>query len=293
MLTEPPPHALDLVVLGGLTIDRFPDGSSAPGGSVIHIARAAAAGGLQLGVATAAGPEPVALAGLAELRRLSQAMEVASYPVTTTFRHREAQDGRRLWLERLGGAVRLSPDAYDRITTHAVLYAPVANEIEADALAVWNDPWVRGAILQGWLRGTRETAEVTSVLLDALPGPQLEALRTFDLLVASREDLVAEAVMPWDQLTKLRRAFGRAPVLVVTDGADGLWLDHPGVRPDLDWRDHLAVPFRVDGVSTVGAGDILAAYLVNGARNPPQGWRAHAESAMRMVSEVLEERKRP
>lgn len=292
MLTDPPRDTLDLLVVGGLTIDRFADGSSGPGGSVLHIARAAAAGGLRVGVVTAAGPEPEAQTGLAELRRSALLVEAASFPITTAFRHREAADGRHLWLERLGGPVRIGPEAQDRISTRAVLYAPVANEIDDDALPAWNDSWDRGAILQGWLRRTQEAAELKLLPLGALPEPLLEALRAFDLLVASREDLVAESVNPWDQLTNMRTAFGRRPVLVVTDSADGLWLDVAGVRPDLDQREHLAVPWRVDGAPTVGAGDILAAHLVTHSRNPPQGWRAHAERAMQMVAEALEERRR-
>ena len=38
MLTDPP---LDLLVVGSLTIDRFADGSLAPGGSVLHATRSA------------------------------------------------------------------------------------------------------------------------------------------------------------------------------------------------------------------------------------------------------------
>ena len=58
---------LSLVVVGGLTVDRFPDGSSQAGGAVLHIARALAAGGLRVGIVTTAGPEAEAQAGLAEL----------------------------------------------------------------------------------------------------------------------------------------------------------------------------------------------------------------------------------
>ena len=71
MTSVSPSGALDLVVVGGLTVDRFSDGSAAPGGAVLHIARALAARGVRVGIVTTAGPEPEALAGLAELRDLA------------------------------------------------------------------------------------------------------------------------------------------------------------------------------------------------------------------------------
>lgn len=291
MLTESPPGALDLLVVGGLTVDRFEDGLSAPGGSVMHIARAAAPRGVRLGIVTAGGPEIESAAGLAELERLSARLEAASHPATTTFRHQERPDGRRLWLERVGGMVHLGADAVDRFASHAVLLAPVAGEIGADGLRVVGDAASRGAILQGWLRATGDDGEVMQQELSALDRPLLEALGGLDLLVASREDLAAESDSPSEQLTALRAALGRRPVLVVTDGAEGLWLAVSGARPELDWREHLPVPWRVEGVATVGAGDILAAFLTMGAKDPPGGWRGHAESAMGVVAEALEERR--
>jgi sugar/nucleoside kinase (ribokinase family) len=292
MLNESRPGTLDLLVVGGLTVDRFADGSSAPGGSVLHATRAAAQRGLHIGVATAAGPEPEAQAGLAELRDLAQLLEVASHGTTSTFRHRDSAAGRRLWLEQAGGPIALDADAYGRIRTHAILYAPVADEIDHTALRIWDDIWVRGAILQGWLRSTAVGEETTHVPVSSLPTQLLGALATMDLLVASREDLVAAAPTPFEHLTVLRETLGRTPILVVTDGADGLWIDHPGVRADLDWRTHLPAPWVVDGPPMVGAGDILAAFLMVRGRSPQDGWRAHAERAMRVVAEELEGRKR-
>lgn len=291
MLTDPPSGALDLLVVGGLTIDRFADGSSVPGGSVIHIARAAGSRDVRVGVATAAGSESEAALGLAEIRRLAAQVEVTPQAATTTFRHRESSEGRRLWLEQRGAAIALGSDARDRFSTRAILYAPVAGEFDPDALVVWDDIWTRCAILQGWLRAAAEGGEVEPLRLSTLPSPLRDALATMNLIVASREDLLAEAPSPFEQLTAMRMAFGRAPVLVVTDGADGMWLDSSGARPNLDRRHHLIVPWVVEGAPTVGAGDILAGFLTIGWRYPGQRWRAPFESAMRVVAEVLDERK--
>lgn len=283
--------ALDLLVVGGLTIDRFPDGSSAPGGSVLHIARAAATRALRIGVATAVGPEPEAQAGLQELRRLTALIESSRGAATATFRHLEEPAGRRLWLERRGGAVELGADADDRIETQAILYGPIAEEVPPDALTGWESGPQRGAILQGWLRTTDQHDEVQPRPLSALSDALVEALGGFDLLVASREDLLAEARDPSHQLRSMRRVFGPGPTLVVTDGVDGVWVDAgQSAAASEPW--HLPVPWRVEEVPTVGSGDIFAAFMLpmpDGDYSADRLTR-QAEAAMRVVAEVLEER---
>jgi sugar/nucleoside kinase (ribokinase family) len=119
--------------------------------------------------------------------------------------------------------------------------------------------------------------------LGALGANLLEGLARFDLLVASGEDLVAEADDPRTQLRRLRDALGDTPSLVVTDGPEGLWLDDGAIR-------HLPVPRRVASASTVGAGDVLAALLTLGARGPVAGLDRRAADAMGAVAEMLEAR---
>jgi sugar/nucleoside kinase (ribokinase family) len=286
MKTRPPSPILDLLVVGGLTVDRFADGSSAPGGSVLHVARAIARRGLRVGIITVAGPEPEAQAGVRELCELARHVEVQRHETTFTFRHEESSEGRRLWLERLGGEITFEAAARDRITTNAILYAPVADEVSADALLPWEGAWMnRGAALQGWLRSTEASAEVEALTVDHLSPELTDALAKLDVLVASREDLRAEATAPADQLMAMRDAVGRHPVLVVTDAADGLWLDVPGVHRERDLREHFAVPRTIVGTQTVGAGDILAAFLTIG---PIRDSYRNAETAMVMVAEELE-----
>lgn len=275
----------DLLVIGGLTVDRFADGSSAPGGSVLHVARAAVPRGVRVAVLTAAGPEHEAQAGLAELRQLSVTLESADADATATFIHRDAAEGRRLQLERRGGRVAIAGSALVA-GTRAVLVAPVAGEVSAEELALLEPVPVRAAILQGWLRSLDEGQEVRPLPLAALANAAIDALRRFDLLVASREDLLAESRDPREQLGSLRRAVGDRPALVVTDGPDGLWLDaQTSTR-------HLAVPRLVDSISTVGAGDILAAFLTIGSGDPATTFEGRARDAMRIVAEILEERRR-
>src|SRR6187200_3395586 len=125
MTSASPLRDLDLVVVGGLTVDHFTDGSSAPGGAVLHITRALAARGARVGIATTAGPEPEALAGLAELRDLAAAVEASASPASITFGHAETASGRTLVLERRGAQV----PAAGAFAAAAVLFAPVADEI--------------------------------------------------------------------------------------------------------------------------------------------------------------------
>ena len=280
MIAAPP----DLLVIGGLTVDRLPDGASAPGGSVLHIARAMAARGVRVAVITASGPEPEAQAGIEELHALASAVEAATATCTATFEHRDAAAGRQLSLERRGGRIEMAGSAL-LARAPAVLLAPIAGEFDTDDLPELASTPVRAAILQGWLRSLDEGAEVRPLPLAAM-GQALDALAGFDLLVASREDLLAEADEPRAQLAALRRALGSHPELVVTDGAEGLWLDGPAAAAGAATVHHLPVPWRVDGVSSVGAGDILAAFLTIGEG----GLDDRAAAAMRIVAEILEAR---
>jgi hypothetical protein len=276
MIAAPP----DLLVIGGLTIDRFADGSSVPGGSVLHIARAAAPRGIRVSVVTAAGLEPEAQAGIAELGPVTASIELGD--ATATFVHLDLPEGRHLRRERAGGPISMTHVAVRN--PRAVLAAPIADEVTADDLQRLDAAATRGAILQGFLRSFAADGELRPLPLSALPPELVAELRRCDLLVASREDLLGEAAEPSDQLTALRRVFGPRPALVVTDGVAGAWME----------REQLPVPRRVDGVPSVGAGDVFAAFMLAGGwpMPAPAGFaRQRAEDAMRVVAEVLEERR--
>jgi sugar/nucleoside kinase (ribokinase family) len=270
---------LDLLVVGGLTVDRFVDGSSAPGGSVLHIARAAASRGLRLGVITVAGPEPEARAGLDELRRLAASVAWTDANATLTFTHREDATGRRLTQERTGGQVQLD-DTQVGSRARTVLVAPLAGEVGTNEIAQLHGDRPHGAMLQGFLRVAAGDGAVRPLPLPNLDPGLVDALSRFDLLVASREDLAAEGSEPRDQLAALRRRFGSNPDLVLTDGVQGVWTE----------REHLPVPRTVIGVSTVGAGDILTAFMTAWSTDPTRNLADRARDAMRVVAEVLEER---
>ena len=282
------PDLDDLLIVGGLTIDRFSDGRLESGGSVLHASRAVKGVGLRASVITVAGPEPVAARGIAELRAMTHQLEVVEADETILFRHRESPAGRRLWLERSGGSISVRAELADTLRIGAVLFAPVAAELEPGSLRIWDDPWLRGAILQGWLRNAAKDGSVTPIAPDGLPNDLVVALATLDVLIASREDLLAAAETPYHQVGALRQRLGSGPILVVTDGPEGVWIDDEMGAPR-----HLPAPWRVDGVPMVGAGDAFAALLLARLRSSPlrSELDAAAEAAMRGVAELLEARR--
>ncbi len=276
MLTEAPSTRLDLLVVGSMTIDRFADGSLAPGGSVLHASLAAADAGYRVGVATVAGPEPEARRGLERLGHL-QMLRAATATATLTFRHEETPAGRRLWLEV--PATRL--EAVERVgQPAAVLFAPVAHELDGGLGGLDGGGAATGAILQGWLRALEPGSIVAPLGLVALPAALVGRLAACDVLVASREDLVAVADAPQPQLDALRVTFGGRPTLVVTDGTAGAWVDAAGARQ------LIPVPRVIRDVPMVGAGDAYAALMLGAIGRGRDPWGA-ARDAAAGVSELL------
>ncbi len=262
MPRDRPLTPLDLLVVGGLTVDRLPDGSSVAGGSVLHASRAAARAGHRVGVVASVGPEPEAAGALAELRATGF---VVAQPAdrSIAFEHRSAGGGRQLRFLGSGGALRSPPAP---VAARLVLFAPVAGELGPDLGGQRDAAERRAAILQGWLRRLAVGEVVTPLPLSRLDPARRRVLADMDVLIASREDLVAEGDEPGSQLDALRAAFGPRAVLVVTDATNDAWFDAAGER----WQ--VPVRRRVEG-SSVGAGDMFAALLL------APGWPAAADRA--------------
>ena len=249
------PARPDLLIVGGLTIDRLSDGRTLPGGSVLHAARAVAAAGRRVATITAAGQEPAARAALVELAGLGLS-RVTAVPACVHFAIHEERDARRLVLENAGSAVPVTRAVVRQVNPRAVLFAPVAGELSAAEVRAADGVTVRVATLQGWLRHLSPGDEARPMGLEAIDPPLVDALSRLDGLVASEQDLAAVAPDPRGQLAGLRRRFGARPILVITAGAGGAWLDDPagGIL-------HLAVSRTLDEASTIGAGDAFAGLL--------------------------------
>src|SRR6266550_2475261 len=253
-----PDHArsdasVDFLVVGALTIDRFPDGTTAPGGTVLHAARAAARARASVAVVTAAGPEPEAQEGLRELRRIA-VLQLEAVPETLVFHHDERSGRRRLSLH---GSVRLRPDPrlLRRLRPLAMLLGPVAGELDATALATIDEgieARVRVAALQGWLRARAADGLVTPLDPADLPQAARAELRNCDVVVASHEDLGHAERHPVASAATALSDVLPGPGLLITWGAAGYVRAEAGTREPIVVRRRSAIAGLA---ATTGAGD--------------------------------------
>ena len=247
-----------LLIVGGLTVDAFAGGARAPGGSVLHAGRAAAAEGASITLLTVAGDEPEARAGLAQLAALG---DVLCHPAsaTTTYRHREVDGLRVLSLESAGEPIDPALLA-GRGPFDVVVLAPIADELPAGTVAVLRTaarPTCTIFLIQGWLRHTSLGDTVRARALDDVPADLWQTFGTADAVVVSTEDLSADPGDPFTQAAAVRERLGPGPILVLTLGTEGYLLDDPGAD-----RVVASVPHHVvEGVPAVGAGDTFGAAL--------------------------------
>jgi len=277
----------ETLIVGGLTIDRFADGTVAPGGSVLHAGHATRAEGASLTTLTVAGDEPAARDGLARLGELGM-LAHQQVGATTVYRHEERDGVRVLILEARADPIEAA-GLRDLPRPDVALVAPIADEVSpslVDALRRQVRPPMVVLLIQGWLRRLAEGEEVLALALDALSADQDRIIGEADAIVVSTEDLVEAPGDPFAQAAALRQRAGSRPIIVVTLGTEGYLLDDPAQD-----RVVASVPRRVvTGVSAVGAGDTFGAALaVNLARGGAPV--AAADLATDRVISVLEARR--
>ena len=278
----------DLLIVGGLTIDRFTDGTSAPGGTVIHAGLAVAPDGIRQATLTAAGDEPEAAVGLDRLESFGPVVRQQA-TTTTTFRHGE-RDGRRVLVFECGTAP-IGPDSLARAPRPRVaLLAPIGDELPAatvDRLRVELAPELTVMLIQGWLRRLVPGREVEALPLADVSADLWRVFSEADAVVLSTEDLAGTPTDPFIQAGDLRRRLGPRPILVLTLGTEGYVLDDPALD-----RVIASVPRTVvTGVPTVGAGDTFGAALaVHLGRGEDASTAARA--ATERVISVFESRRR-
>jgi sugar/nucleoside kinase (ribokinase family) len=273
-----------LLIAGGLTIDRFADGRSAPGGSVLHAGLAAVADGVRPTFLTVAGDEPEAREGLVRLAELGTAHRQRA-AATTCYRHTEV-DGRRVLLyEAAADPIRL-PDAADMPPrVDVLLLAPIADELPAPEIHAFRQrlgPRLTMLLIQGWLRRLAVGEPVRPLGLSELTAETWASFADADAIVVSTEDLAATPGDPFAQAAALRARLGPRPVVVLTLGTQGYVLDDPAAD-----RVVASVPRRVvEGVPSVGAGDtfgaVLALHLARGEA-PTAAAAAATESVIGML----------
>jgi hypothetical protein len=275
------------LIVGGLTVDRFADGSVAPGGSVLHSGLATVAEGAALATLTVAGDELAARDGLARLTAMGELVHQAA-ATTTTYRHGERAGVRVMVLEARSDPI--APDGLRRVPhSEVALVAPIADEVPAsvvDRLRLEVAPRWTVLLVQGWLRHLVVGEELHPLPLEALSADQVRVMSDADAIVISTEDLTEARGDPFAQAAKLRRRVGPRPILLVTLGPQGYLLDDPARERVL-----ASVPRRVvTGVSTNGAGDMFGAALaVNLARGTDAS--AAADRASERVIGMLESRR--
>jgi sugar/nucleoside kinase (ribokinase family) len=277
-----------LLIVGGLTIDRFADGTRAPGGSVLHAGLAAAAEGADLTILTVAGDEPEARAGLARLEAYGTVLRQPS-PATTTYRHEESDGHRVLVYEAAASPIDVD-DAAGLAPADVVLVAPIANEFGPGSIERLRDAAAAALVvllLQGWLRELRIGEPASPRRLDALPSDLWAEFGAADAVVLSVEDFAGEAADPFAQAAALRTHLGPRPILVLTLAADGYLLDDPGAD-----RVVASVPRHVvEGVPAVGAGDTFGAALAIHLASGDTPATAAAAATERVIA-VLEARRK-
>jgi sugar/nucleoside kinase (ribokinase family) len=248
----------ELLIVGGLTIDRFADGRSAPGGSVLHAGLAAVEEGAAVTFLTVAGDEPEAVEGLARLAELGTLIHQPAAS-TTTYRHDESE-GRRV-LVYDASTTLIDPTLAGEIERPRVaLLAPIADELSATGVGTLRAvlrPACTVLLIQGWLRRLDLGSPVHPLALDSLAPELWETFSAADAVVVSTEDLAETPEDPFGQAAALRARLGPGPVLVLTLGTEGYLLDDPAAD-----RLVATMPRRVvEGVPTVGAGDTFGAAL--------------------------------
>jgi sugar/nucleoside kinase (ribokinase family) len=245
-----PTTPVDLLVVGGLTIDVL-DGAEVVGGAARHATEAAIAAGHTVALRTVAADEPAVRDWVEGLGNRARVV-LQRAPTTIVFEHHGHHSARRLRLRSGTEPIRLS-DAERLPTARALLFGPVAGEVTDDAVAGFRAQ-TRAAGLQGWLRQTDADGWVERVRLSEVGERTAAALRGLDLLLASVDELRGESGE--EGIARLRSWAGPGPELVVTAGADGAWVDDGHGAPR-----HVPAG-EVTDRHTIGAGDGFAAVLV-------------------------------
>jgi hypothetical protein len=248
----------DYVVVGHVTHDLQPDGSSLPGGTALYAAMTALRLGCRVGLATAGSPAIVW-----ETLLPGAAVICQSAPTTTTFINRYHQGQRTQYLRQAAPAIELGRLPLGWRQAPIVHLGPVAQEVLPAASQQLRPDWLC-ATPQGWLRHWDEAGLV------GLGSPPAAALAAVPLRV-----LVLSEGAEFEQSAALiEQVRGRGGLVAVTRGAAGSTL--------LWGAERCAIPtYRVSEVDPTGAGDVYAAalFIRLAAGDEPTSAAAYASAA--------------
>jgi hypothetical protein len=271
-------NRFDYLALGHITLDRQPDGSFLPGGTVTYGGIQAARLGLHTGILTAGNPAD--FVGPLEPYHDELTIEMQPTLAATVFVNVGSGAARRQTVEGWAGVIDLSRAALDARIIHL---APVARELDVDRLPEFLPETFVGATPQGWLRSWGADGHVREGEL-MLPTALTQRL---DALVMSD----SEAPKTVAASAAVRAAGG---IVVVTRGAAGCTLylrdgecDVPAIHcpvvDDTGAGDIFAAAFFV--ALTEGQSPVEAARFANAAAGLSIGGRGVAGIARRAAVE--------
>ena len=241
-LSDAIPASEPVLIVGPVTLDRFADGSTAPGGAVSYAARVAAALGIRAHILTvgARGADLDALDGH-EVVRIGASE-------TLTFAFSQAGDARRLRLEATPNRTLTARDLpRDWPSPRTIILAPLLpDDVDIESFLDLQ-PDACGLLAQGL---QRLLAPNGTVIHRDAPSEALRAAAQDRVTIFLSEEEVAH----WSEDDRDEIA-ARAHALVITRGPEGA---------EVRTRDHTdrikALPAEV--IDTTGAGDVFAAALI-------------------------------
>ncbi|KAB8141488.1 ribokinase [Chloroflexia bacterium SDU3-3] len=255
----------EYLLLGHLTRDLLPDGSTAPGGTSLYAALTAHRLGKAVGVVSAAAPLPAAWPSSIPVAHTAS-------PTAPTFENRYTGGSRSQVLHAEAQAIQPHdvPTAWQ--DAPIIHLAPVLAEVP-EPLALSFPSAFLGVTPQGWMRTWQQP--LPSAIRYVPWSPSATLLRRINALVLSIEDVQGDEQQVADYAAE-------CPIVALTHGAQGATLFLEG-QPV-----HIAA-FPAEERDPTGAGDVFAATLfcaLQAGRPPIQAAHEAARIAAASVEAI-------
>jgi sugar/nucleoside kinase (ribokinase family) len=228
----------DYLLLGHVTRDVLPDGTTAPGGTSLYSALTAHQLGQRVAVVSAPAELPV---------DWPAAITVAFHPSPSppTFENRYTAQGRRQILHAASEAITLADIPLEWRAAPVVHLGPVLGETPEHFVSLFPDALL-GVTPQGWMRTWDPLLPSAIDYRPWRPDPAL--LKRIDVLVLSIEDVKGDVAL----VAEYARY---CPLVAFTQGARGATLFRHG-------KPHGIAAFPAIERDPTGAGDVFAAALL-------------------------------
>ncbi|MBK9710040.1 MAG: ribokinase [Kouleothrix sp.] len=229
--------SIDYLLLGHLTRDVLPDGTTIPGGTSLYAALTAQRLGRHVGVVSAPAELPAGWPGDIQ-------MEFHPSPSPPTFENRYTPEGRQQTLHTASAPITLDAIPAQWRGAPVVHVGPVLGEIAQELVHAFPGALL-GVTPQGWMRTWNEPLPGPVIYRPWRPTP--EVLRRIDALVLSIEDVRGDEALAASYAE-------HCPLVVVTRGPQGASLFIQG-------QPHHINAFAAVERDPTGAGDVFAATM--------------------------------